>query len=174
MNRNWLVATGAGVVAALSVAACGSAAPRAGHDAAGDRSVFDPCQLTQSQLSAIGDRLTLSKYNDISVQDEENRSCSWDGDWYTLTVESHGYSFEDAQGNSSYVDFTPVDLSGWNKAAKFTSPQSSFDEDCGIILGVQQGVVSVVVGNTSVGAAPQAPCDKATDIAKALSPDLPR
>lgn len=174
MNRRWLVAAGAGVVAALSVAACGSATPGAGHDAASEHSVFDPCRLTQAQLAATGDALTLSKYNDISVQDEKNRSCSWDDDWYTLTVESHGYSFEDAQRDSSYVDFTPVDLSGWHKAAKFTSPQSSFDEDCGIILGVQQGVISVVVGNTSAGAAPHSPCDKAADIAKALSPDLPR
>lgn len=161
-----------GVAAALSGCSSGSSAS-AKPDAS---PIFDPCKLTVEQLAVVGDRLSWGENSDIGPQNEESRGCSWSSDWYGLGVESFAHTFDETRRNTSFAQFTPIEIPGRAQAAKFTSPGDTFEESCGIVIGVPQGSIVVNINNIDAitGTSSHNTCDKAVEITEKLDRYFPR
>lgn len=174
MSANRSVRWGCALALTVLIAGCGKSTATSAGSA---EPVFDPCALTTEQMTVIGDKLDLTDNGKIGSEVGDARSCTWTDDWYTLTVESHPQSFDQARSNTAFAQFTPITLPGRDDAARFTSRGDTFQESCGIVLSAGPGVAVVSVSNTDAltgEASPHNTCDKAVEIAEKLDRYFPR
>ncbi|GAB4583873.1 hypothetical protein Ntsu_17050 [Nocardia sp. IFM 10818] len=140
-------------------------------------SVWDPCVLPESAIADAGlDPATENRY---ATADHE-RSCSWRGDWYSVSIVSRAAAFDSAfYDPEQYTNPEPVTVNG--RRAVLLHWASGSEHFCDLALDAPQavngngrtvGVILLEATTNEIGRR-HALCAELTRLASPLVPHLP-
>ena len=135
--------------------------------------MFDPCEvLSNEELEKVGVDPATKEVDIVDTHIDGFNICSWNGEWYFLSLTSTDHSLVEVEQNPVMRDLHRAQIAG-REVLKYQERNDKTDSACNVAFATSQSTAMIRVGAKVGVARPETPCTLVERIAETVIPLLP-